>query len=161
VHPAACPKAPGLAVVQMVLVARLVRRPILPVHPTAKDTFGLDPQASGAWVDPDVARLGAAADLPAPCSEAVPDFRPSASEDAPVWKIALPCRWLPKPQQDELRMAARDEAQKSLPPVVAQELLPVVVPAPLLEPKANLQAAQPARQDESELPQGHSPVARA
>lgn len=122
----------------MVLVGPLVRRPILPVHQTAKDTFGLDPQASGAWVDPDVAHPGAAADLPARCSEAVPDFRLSASEDAPVWKVVLPRQWRPKPQQDELRMAAQDEAQKSLPPVVAQELPAVVVPEPLLEPKVNL-----------------------
>jgi hypothetical protein len=70
----------------MVLVALLVRRPILPVHPTVKETVVLAPRASDASVDPDAVHL--AAGRPAQCPAAVRDYLPSASVDAPVPKVA-------------------------------------------------------------------------
>ena len=91
--PDASPSAANLAVVQMVLVALLVRRPILPVHPTVKDTFVLALQASDASVDPDAVRL--AAGRPAQCPAAVRDYLPSASVDAPVPKVASSFQELP------------------------------------------------------------------
>jgi hypothetical protein len=78
----------------MVLVALLVRRPILQVHPIAKDTLVLDPQASDASVDPDAVRL--AAGRPAQCPVAVRDFLPSASADALEPKVASPFQELPR-----------------------------------------------------------------
>ena len=90
----ACPPAANLAVVQMVLVALLARHPILPVHPTVKDTFVLALQASDASVDPDAVRL--AADRPAQCPAAVRDYLPSASVDAPGPKAVSPFQELPR-----------------------------------------------------------------
>jgi hypothetical protein len=72
----------------MVLVALQVRRPILLVHPTAKDTSVLDPQASDASVDPDAVRL--AAGRPARCPVAVLGSLQSASVDAPEPKAVSP-----------------------------------------------------------------------
>ena len=71
----ACQWATGRAAVQMVLVDPQVRRPNRLVRPSAMDTTVRPaPLASDASADPDAVRL--AADFPALCQEAVPDFRP-------------------------------------------------------------------------------------
>jgi hypothetical protein len=77
----------------MVSVALLVRRPILQVHQTAKDTFALDPQASDASADPDAVRL--AVGRPAQCPVAVRGCLLSASADAPEPKDVSPFQEMP------------------------------------------------------------------